>query len=108
MRNKPALREKRPTKTSRMAPKSGQSGKILFRYRASDTMVGVSRKTAARMAQTLGLSETQTIHLALARLAQEAFPRYEPDDRDLTHDEIAAIRRLEPQGRMATAELLFP
>jgi len=83
------------------------SGRLLFRYRHSDTLAGVSRKTTARVAQTLGLTETQTIHLALARLAQETLPRYEADDGELTATQLRAIRKLEPQGRMVTDENLF-
>lgn len=90
------------------SPARGQgSGRLLFRYRRSDTVAGVSRKTTARVAQTLGLTETQTIHLALARLAQETLPRYEADNGELTAKQRRAIRKLEPQGRMLTDENLF-
>jgi hypothetical protein len=80
---------------------------LLLRYRPADTAAGVSRKTAARLAETLGLSETQTIHLALARLAEQTLPRYEPDKGDLTAAELRAIRKIEPQGRFAARESLF-
>jgi antitoxin component of RelBE/YafQ-DinJ toxin-antitoxin module len=83
------------------------SGKMLFRYRTEDTVAGISRKTALRLAQTLGLSETQAIHLALARLAKETLPRYAPDDGPLNAEQIKAIRALEPQGRMVVREELF-
>ncbi len=50
-------------RTVRKAPSSG----ILLRYRDKDTAYGVTRKTTTRLAQTLGLSETQVVHVALAR-----------------------------------------
>lgn len=90
------------------SPVRGQgSGQLLFRYRGVDTVAGVSRKTTARVAQTLGLTETQTIHLALARLAQQTLPRYEADNGELTSKQLSAIKKLEPQGRMVTDENLF-
>jgi len=41
---------------------------IAFRYRAADSTTGVTRDTAKRLAQRLGVDETQAIHLALAAL----------------------------------------
>lgn len=95
------------TSKAKVPARSQASGQLLFRYRGADTVAGVSRKTTARVAQTLGLTETQTIHLALARLAQETLPRYEADDGELTAKQLRAIKKLEPQGRMVTDENLF-
>jgi hypothetical protein len=89
------------------APRKAPSGHLLLRFRSADTVVGVSRRTAARLAKTLCLTETQTIHLALARLAQTTLPRYEPDEGALTASELRAIRKLEPQGRFVPRESLF-
>jgi antitoxin component of RelBE/YafQ-DinJ toxin-antitoxin module len=100
MSSKSANREK----TSARSPVSGQ---MLFRYRGADTIAGVSRKTTARVAKALGLTETQTIHLALARLAREALPRYVADNGALTTKQVRAIKKLEPQGRMVASENLF-
>jgi hypothetical protein len=98
----------RSTSKSKTPAKRGTvTAQLLFRYRGSDTVAGVSRKTVTRLAKTLGLTETQAIHLALARLAQETLPRYEPDDAPLTQQQLAAIRRLEPQGRLVVSEDLF-
>ena len=80
---------------------------LLFRYRHNDTITGVTRKTAKHMGQLLGLTETQTIHLALARLAQETLSRYEVDDGALTISQIRAIRKLELPGRMIMYKNLF-
>ena len=83
------------------------SGRLLFRYRGADTIAGISRKTTTRVAKTLGLTETQTIHLALARLAQETLPLYEADNGALTAKQLHAVKKLEPQGRLAASENLF-
>ncbi|MGB5082043.1 MAG: hypothetical protein WBO23_15005 [Burkholderiales bacterium] len=81
---------------------------ILLRYREKDTAYGVTRKTTTRLAQTLGLSETQVVHVALANLARQTLPRYEPDDGPLTDEQMAAIRKLVPQrGFVSYKKRLF-
>jgi hypothetical protein len=80
---------------------------VLLRYRDSDTAFGVSRDTATRLAQTLGLSETQVIHVALARFARQTLPQYEADNGPLTDQQLGAIRKLAPQGRMTVSKKLF-
>ncbi len=80
---------------------------ILLRYRAADTPYGVTRNTASRLAKTLGLSETQVIHAALAQFAQQNLPRYEADAGPLTTEQQDAIRELQPPGRMKARESLF-
>lgn len=97
----------KPMSKTKAVTRSVVSGQLLFRYRGNDTIAGVSRKTATRLAKTLGLTETQAIHLALARLAQETLPRYEADNAPLTKKQIRAIKRLEPQGRLVTSETLL-
>jgi hypothetical protein len=90
-------------RTARKPPASG----ILLRYRDKDTAYGVTRKTTTRLAQTLGLSETQVVHVALANLARQTLPRYEPDDGPLTRRQMDEIRRLQPPGRMKVLKSLF-
>jgi hypothetical protein len=80
---------------------------ILLRYRHQDTAYGVTRKTTTRLAKTLGLSETQVVHVALANLARQTLPRYEPDDGPLTRQQMDEIRRLQPPGRMKVLKSLF-
>jgi hypothetical protein len=80
---------------------------ILLRYRDQDTAYGVTRKTTTRLAKTLGLSETQVVHVALANLARQTLPRYEPDDGPLTRQQMDEIRRLQPPGRMKVLKSLF-
>ena len=80
---------------------------ILLRYRDKDTAYGVTRKTTTRLAQTLGLSETQVVHVALANLARQTLPRYEPDNGPLTPEQLAAIDKLVPQGHFKPSKRLF-
>ena len=80
---------------------------ILLRYRDRDTQFGVTRRTTAKLAATLGLSETQVVHVALANLARQTLPRYEVDDGPLTKEQLAAIDRLVPQGRLKPSKKLF-
>lgn len=94
-------------KTRTQARAKNQSTEILLRYRDIDTPYGVSRKTASKLAKTLGLTETQVIHVALAQLANQTLPRYEPDDGPLTQRQARAIRKLVPQGAMTDKERLF-
>ena len=87
--------------------KPAPGGGILLRYRDRDTAYGVTRRTTARLAQTLGVSETQVVHLALANLARQTLPAYEADDGPLSPEQLAAIDRLVPQGRLKQSTRLF-
>ena len=80
---------------------------ILLRYRDNDSAYGVTRNTASKLARTLGLSETQVVHVALAKLARQTLPQYEPDDGPLTQRQMDEIRRLQPPGRMKVKASLF-
>ena len=80
---------------------------ILLRYRETDTPYGVTRRTASRLAKTLGMSETHIIHAALAQFARQNLPFYEPDDGPLTQAQRRAIDSIQPKGRMIVKESLF-
>jgi hypothetical protein len=80
---------------------------VILRYRERDTPFAVSRKTTARLAQALGMTETQVIHLALAELAARHLPQYAKDEGPLTPATLARIRKRVPQGRMQVDESLF-
>jgi hypothetical protein len=71
---------------------------IAFRYRATDSASGVTRDTAKRLAQRLGVDETQVIHLALHEMAVKLLPRYKPDDGPLTTAQLRQIRKRVPQN----------
>jgi predicted DNA binding protein len=78
---------------------SAKPDQLLFRFRAKDTVSGVSRETLMKLSDTLGYTETQVMHLALAKLAKEVIPAYEADEGDLTEKQLAAIRKAVPQGK---------
>lgn len=80
---------------------------LLLRYRDRDSAYGVTRRTTTRLAETLGLSETQVVHVALANLARQTLPRYEADNGPLTPEQLAAIGKLIPQGRLKASRRLF-
>lgn len=72
---------------------------IAFRYRALDSTTGVTRDTAKRLAEHLGVDETQVIHLALHEMAVKLLPQYDADDGPLTGAQIRQIKRRAPQGK---------
>ena len=67
--------------------------KLLVGFRETDNRFGVTRATLARLAETLGLNETQVVHYALSQLARTELPAYEPDDGPLTKRELQAIQK---------------
>jgi hypothetical protein len=71
---------------------------IAFRYRPADNATGVTRETAKRLAEHLGVDETQTIHLALHEMAVRLLPQYQADDGPLTAGQLRQIRKRTPQG----------
>jgi len=79
------------------APKN-TANQIAFRYRPSDSPTGVTRETAKRLADYLGVDETQAIHMALHDLAARVLPQYEADDGPLTAAQLRHIKKCAPQG----------
>ncbi|MCA9778881.1 MAG: hypothetical protein KC800_19265 [Candidatus Eremiobacteraeota bacterium] len=61
---------------------------------ARDSQVRVSRQTLARLAEFRGTSETDVIHYALRRLADETLPRYEPDNGPLSESQTKRIQEI--------------
>lgn len=76
---------------------------IAFRYRPRDSATGVTRDTAKRLAERLGVDETQAIHLALHDMAVKLLPQYEADDAPLTAAQIRQIKKRAPQGKKRSA-----
>ena len=74
------------------------ANQIAFRYRTVDSGTGVTRQTARRLAEQLGVDETQAIHHALHELAVKLLPQYETDEGPLTVAQIRQIRKRVPQG----------
>ena len=79
-------------------PTKNSNTQIAFRYRPVDSATGVTRKTAKRLAEHLGVDETQVIHRALRELAVRVLPQYEPDDGPLSAAQVRQIRKRVPQG----------
>ena len=71
---------------------------IAFRYRTADSPSGVTRKTAKRVAEQLGVDETQVIHRALRELAVKVLPQYERDEGPLSAAQVRQIRKRVAQG----------
>lgn len=74
------------------------SDQIAFRYRAIDSATGITRDTAKRLAEQLGVDETQAIHRALHELAVRMLPQYEADDGPLTATQVRQIKKRVPQS----------
>lgn len=71
---------------------------ISFRYRPADSATGVTRDTAKRIAERLGVDETQAIHLALHDMAVRLLPQYDADEGPLMASQLRQIRKQAPQG----------
>lgn len=81
-----------------MATRSS-SDQIAFRYRPVDSMTGMGRDTAKRLAERLGVDETQVIHLALHEMVVKLLPQYEADDAPVTVAQIRQIKKPAPRGK---------
>jgi hypothetical protein len=77
------------------------AAQIAFRYRPQDSATGVTRATTKRLAQVLGVDETQVIHLALHELATRVLPHYEPDEGALSKAQISQIKKSAPKAKGA-------
>ena len=79
-------------------PARTTSNQIAFRYRTVDSPTGITRETAKRLAEHLGVQETQAIHQALHELAIKVLPQYEADDGPLTAVQVRQIKKHVPQN----------
>ena len=75
------------------------TAQIAFRYRPQDSATGVTRTTAKRLAQALGVDETQVIHLALHELATKVLPQYQADEGALTKTQLSHIQKSAPKAK---------
>jgi hypothetical protein len=82
----------------------GTSG-FLLKFRQADSSYGVTRGTVKAVSDALGLTETQVVHIALARLAHEVLPAYDLDGGPLTPSQLAALRQ-DAKDRLAKGEVL--
>lgn len=75
---------------------------LLMRFQPTDTTTKVSRATLTKLAKQLGYKrESEVLHYAVRKLADEVLPTYEPDDGLLTAKQLAAIRRISPPDKYA-------
>jgi antitoxin component of RelBE/YafQ-DinJ toxin-antitoxin module len=72
---------------------------ISFRYRSTDSATGVTRETLKRVAEKLGVDETQAIHLALHEIAVKLLPQYQADEGPLTAAQVRQIKKKLAQGK---------
>ena len=75
------------------------TAQIAFRYRAEDSATGVTRTTAKRLADVLGVDETQVIHMALHDMATKFLPQYKGDDGALTKTQLSKIKKTAPKAK---------
>lgn len=67
---------------------------LLMRFPSTDTTSRVSRATLTRLAKHLGYKcESELLHYAVRKLANEVLPTCEPDDSSLTARQMAVIRK---------------
>lgn len=71
-------------------------GSFLVRLRKQDTPTGVTATTIDLLAEYMGLTKTEIVHLALRQFADKHLPRYELDNGPLTRAQLDAIRAASP------------
>jgi len=84
---------------------------LLLKFRSKNTRFGVTRETVKALASELDTTETQVVHMALSKLAEETLPAYEADDGPLSASQLARVRRRAksamPKGNAAAKQTLF-
>ena len=75
---------------------------IAFRYRTQDSATGLTRSTTKRLADVMGVDETQVIHLALHELATKFLPQYEADHGALTKVQLNQLKKSAPKATGGT------
>lgn len=84
---------------------------LLLKFRTKDTRFGVTRDTVKALAGALDTSETQVVHMALSKLAEEILPSYEADDGPLPAGQLATLRKRAksklPKGPVLDKQSLF-
>jgi hypothetical protein len=78
------------------------TAQIAFRYRPQDSATGVTRTTTKRLAEVLGVDETQVIHLALHEMATKFLPQYQADEGALTKVQLGQIKKSAPKAKVGT------
>jgi len=101
----------KPAKVAIVSKLKKTKNQLAFRYRESDTPLSVTRRTAQALAKALGVDETQMMHLAIRKLAEQVLPQYPRDDGPLTAKQIVALRKDAaahlPKGELISRQSLF-
>ncbi len=71
----------------------GSIDQIAFRCRAAHSTTGVTRDTARRLAQCLGVDKTQAIHHALRDMAVKLLPQYRAEGRPMIAAQLRQIKK---------------
>lgn len=80
------------TSTANVSP--GTPDALLMRFQPTDTASKVSRVTLAKLAKQLGYKrESEVLHYAVLKLADEILPKYAPDDGPLTDAQLHAVQK---------------
>jgi len=88
---------------------------LLFKFK-EDTVTTVSHETFSAVARTLGFNETQTLHLAIARLRDEVLGggQHGPGDIEAPYPPLSAAQIVDirsraprPRGKLVRKESLF-
>ena len=84
---------------------------LLLKFRAKNTRFGVTRDTVKALAIELDMTETQVVHMALSKLAEEMLPACEADEGPLTAAELASVRKRAkasmPNGKVSAKQSRF-
>lgn len=84
---------------------SSASDALLMRFQPTDTATKISRATLTKLAQKLGYQrESEVLHYAALKLANDVLPTYEPDDGPLTAKQMAAIKKAVPQNQLKSVK----
>ena len=87
------------------AASSSSSDALLMRFQPTDTATKISRATLIKLAQKLGYQrESEVLHYAALKLANDVLPTYEPDDGPLTAKQMAAIKKAVPQNQLKSVK----
>lgn len=78
-----------------------QAGRFKIFESKESLLAHLKLLTAKRLAEALGVDETQVIHLALHELATKVLPQYEADEGALTKAQLSQIKRPAPKAKGA-------
>jgi hypothetical protein len=91
-----------------MSKSAATDNSLLLRLRQQDARHAVTRQTLRKLADQLGMSDTETVHYALAALRDQLLPQYPMDDGPLSEHQLQAVREATPQDDYHPTESLIP